>query len=125
MHSLLEAVEFRDPARARGAALRLGAGLPERIAARIQVLLAAIPDPNTALRFLERLRMEAPSAFDRITSSTGALRCPIHLFSFSNFLSEAALKHPEHILHVAIPGVSTGILKITLGSYYAVLDPAR
>ena len=104
MQSLLDAVEFRDPARARGAALRLEAGLPERIAARIQVLLAAVPDPDSALRFLERLRQEAPSAFDRITSSTGALRCAIHLFSFSNFLSEAALKNPELILQVANSG---------------------
>ena len=104
MQSLLDAVEFRDPARARGAALRLETGLPERIAARIQVLLAAVPDPDTALRFLERLRQEAPSAFDRITSSTGALRCAIHLFSFSNFLSEAALKNPELILQVANSG---------------------
>jgi len=104
MQSLVDGVEFRDPARARVAALRLGTGIPERIVARIQVLLASVPDPDTAVRFLERLRAESPSAFDRITSSTGALRCAIHLFSFSNFLSEAVLKSPERVLQVANSG---------------------
>ena len=104
MSSLLDGVEFRDPARVRAIALRLGDGLPERIAARIQVLLASVPDPDTSVRFLERLRVESPSAFDRIASSTGALRCAIHLSSFSNFLSEAALKQPERILQVANSG---------------------
>src|SRR5215472_8592330 len=104
MQNLLDGVEFRDPSRARVAALRLAAALPERIAARIQVLLASVSDPDTAVRFLERLRAEAPSAFDRIASSAGALRCAIHLFSFSTFLSEAFLKHPERILQVANSG---------------------
>ena len=104
MQSLLDGVEFRDPARARVMALRLGTGLPERIAARIQVLLASVPDPDTAVRFLERLRAESPSAFDRVASSTGALRCAIHLFSFSTFLSEAVLKQPERVLQVANSG---------------------
>jgi [glutamine synthetase] adenylyltransferase / [glutamine synthetase]-adenylyl-L-tyrosine phosphorylase len=104
MQNLLDGVEFRDPSRARVAALRLAAALPERIAARIQVLLASVSDPDTAVRFLERLRAEAPSAFDRVASSTAALRCAIHLFSFSNFLSEAFLKHPERILQVANSG---------------------
>ncbi len=104
MPSLLDGVEFRDPARARMTAIRLGTGLPERIAARIQVLLASVPDPDTAVRFLERLRAESPSAFDRVTSSISALRCAIHLFSFSTFLSEAVLKNPERILQVANSG---------------------
>src|SRR5579864_5157193 len=104
MQSLLDGVEFRDPSRARAAVIRLGAGLPERVAARIQVLLASVPDPDTVVRFLERLRSDAPSAFDRVTSSPAALRCAIHLFSFSNFLSEAVLKNPERILQVANSG---------------------
>jgi glutamate-ammonia-ligase adenylyltransferase len=104
MPSLLDAVEFRDPNRARVAVARLGEGLPERVAARIQVLLASVPDPDTVVRFLERLRSESASAFDRIVSSPGALRCAVLLFSFSNFLSEAVLKNPERILQVANSG---------------------
>src|SRR5690242_17923694 len=104
MQSLLDGAEFRDPARPPVAALRLSTGLPERSASRIQVLLASVPDPDTAVRFLERLRAESPSAFDRITRSPGALRSARHLFSFSAFLAEAVLKHPERIVQVANSG---------------------
>jgi glutamate-ammonia-ligase adenylyltransferase len=90
--------------------IRLGAGLPERIATRIQLLLASVPDPDTALRFLERLRQGSPSAFDRICSSPAALRCAVSLFSYSSFLSAAVLQNPERILQVA-----------NSGSFYRVL----
>ena len=79
-------------------------GQPERIAARIRMLLASVPDPKTAARFLERLRTESPSAFDRVASSPAALRSAVNLFSYSTFLSEAALKNPEQILDVAQSG---------------------
>ncbi len=82
-------------------AILLGAALPERIAARIQILVGAAPDPDTAARFLERLRQETPSAFDRIVSSPAALRCAVNLFCYSNFLSEAVLRNPERLLQEA------------------------
>jgi len=104
MPSLLEQVEFRDPLRARDAAIRLGATLPERIAARIQLILATVPDPDTALRYLERLRQDSPAAFDRIASSPAALRCAIGVFSYSRFLSESVLQNPERILQVSNSG---------------------
>src|SRR5215469_1709289 len=85
-------------------------GVPERVAARIQLLLNSVPDPTTAARYLERLRLEAPSAFDRIASSPAALRCAVNLFSFSRFLSDAVLRNPERILQVA-----------NSGSFYRVL----
>ncbi|MGD0872099.1 MAG: glutamine-synthetase adenylyltransferase [Bryobacteraceae bacterium] len=84
--------------------LRLGAGLPERVAARIQMLLAAAPNPQAAARLLERLRQDSPSAFDRIASSPAALRCAVNLFSYSQFLSETVLQNPERILRVANSG---------------------
>src|SRR6516165_5113068 len=90
--------------------IRLGVGLPERIATRIQLLMAAVPDPDKATRYLERLRAEAPTAFDRIASSPGALRCAVTLFSYSDFLSESVMRNPERILQVA-----------TSGSFYRVL----
>ena len=70
MQRLLEGVEFRDPSRARDVVIRLGSGLPERIAERIQLLLAAIPDPDTSLRCLERLREHAPAAFERLRDAS-------------------------------------------------------
>ena len=78
--------------------------VPERIAARIQLLLRSVPDPETAARYLERLRQEAPSAFDRVASSPAALRCAVNLFSYSRFLSEAVLRNPERILQEANSG---------------------
>ncbi|HEY2018977.1 MAG TPA: glutamine-synthetase adenylyltransferase [Bryobacteraceae bacterium] len=82
----------------------LGAGLPERIATRIEALLASAPDPAAVLHFLERLRQESPSGFERVCSSPGGLRCAVNLFSYSVFLSEAVLRAPERILEVADSG---------------------
>ena len=104
MISLLEGVDFRDPVRAQETVTRLGNGLPERIAARIQLLLASVPDPDGSLRYLERLRHTAPSAFDRISSSPAALRCAVTLFSYSHFLSDSVLQNPEWILQVSNSG---------------------
>jgi len=90
---------------------RLTAGLPERIATRIQLLLDSVPDPQAARRALERLQQEAPSAFDRIASSPAALRCAINVFAYSRFLSDSVLKNPERILAVS-----------NSGSFYRVLS---
>src|ERR1039458_10083793 len=89
---------------------RLEAALPERIAARIQLLLAGAPDVDKAVFYLDRMRDEAPSAFSRIASSPAALRCAVGLFSNSKFLSEAVLRNPERILQVS-----------NSGSFYRVL----
>jgi glutamate-ammonia-ligase adenylyltransferase len=105
MQSLLEAVEFRNPARAREDMERLGSGIPERIATRIRLLLASVPDPDEALHFLESLRHDFPAAFDRISSSAAALRYLVTTFSYSRFLSEAVLRRPEWLLQASIAGL--------------------
>ena len=92
-------------------AIRPNAALPERIATRIQLLLASLPNPEAAVRLLERVRQDSPSAFERIVSSPAALRCALNLFSYSHFLSEAVLKNPERILQVS-----------NSGSFYRVLS---
>jgi glutamate-ammonia-ligase adenylyltransferase len=84
--------------------VRLSAGLPERIARRIELLLASVPDPDAVQRYLERLQQEAPSAFDRIVSSPAALRCAVNVFAYSRFLADAVLKKPERILEVSNSG---------------------
>jgi glutamate-ammonia-ligase adenylyltransferase len=91
-------------------AIRPGPGLSDRIAERIQASLAAVPDAELALRYLDRLRHDAPAAFDRVVNSPAALQCAVHLFSYSRFLSEAAMQRPEAILEVA-----------NSGSFYRVL----
>jgi [glutamine synthetase] adenylyltransferase / [glutamine synthetase]-adenylyl-L-tyrosine phosphorylase len=82
-------------------AILLGAALPERIATRIKMLVGAAPDPDMAARFLDRLRQDSRSAFDRIVSSPAALRCAVNLFCYSHFLSEAVLRNPERLLQEA------------------------
>ncbi len=101
MQRLLAAVEFRNPSRAREAIARLGRGISEDIAARIQTLLADLPDPDEALYFLERLRQDAPEAFHRIAGSPAELRGLMATFSYSRFLSEAGLRRPEWLLQAA------------------------
>src|SRR5687767_4708158 len=86
--------------------------LPERIAARIRLLLASVPDPETAQRYLTRLRQESPAAFDRIASSPAALRALVHVFSYSGFLSETVLRNPERILQVANSGTLYRVLTV-------------
>jgi glutamate-ammonia-ligase adenylyltransferase len=104
MQTLLDSVDFRNPARARDDIARLGGRIPERITTRIQLLLASVPDPDEALHFLERLRHDSPAAFDRISSSPAALRYLITTFSYSRFLSEALLRRPEYLLQLVNAG---------------------
>src|SRR5689334_20406005 len=78
--------------------------LPERIAARLELLLKTVPDPAGSRAFLQRLRAESPSAFERVASSPAALRCAVNVFSYSRFLSDSVLQNPERILQVANSG---------------------
>ena len=78
--------------------------VPERIATRIEILLASAPDPVQARHFLDRLERESPAAFERISSSAAALRCCIAVFSYSNFLGSTVLRYPEWLLQVVAGG---------------------
>lgn len=104
MPRLLEEIEFQNPSRARDQMARLADGLPEAVFTRIQVLLASIPDPDQAAHYLERLRSENPAGFDRIANSSAALGYLITVFSYSKFLSEAVVHHPEWLLQLTISG---------------------
>ncbi len=77
----------------------------------VQALLTSLPDPASAMRFLGRLRQESPAGFARICSrghaagvDGAALRCALHIFSYSNFLSEACLKNPDALWEASRPG---------------------
>src|SRR5208283_5311307 len=74
------------------------------LAERVQAQLAALPDPSSAIRYLGRLSQESPGGFERIYSSPAALRCALHIFSYSNFLSEACLKNPEALWEASRTG---------------------
>ena len=94
----------------------------QEVAERIQTLLASVPDPHSAARFLQRLQQESPGGFDRIASSTLALRSAIYLFSYSNFLSEACIKDPEALWDASRPGNLER--SFTVDDYRALLDHA-
>jgi [glutamine synthetase] adenylyltransferase / [glutamine synthetase]-adenylyl-L-tyrosine phosphorylase len=111
MPSLLEGVELRDPTLSLETVLRLGAGLPERAARRIHLVLASVPDPDNSVRFLERLRQNHGAVFERIVNSPATLRCAAAVFSYSHFLSESVLQSPERILQVAGSGSLYRILR--------------
>lgn len=100
MPRLVEEIEFRNPTRARAQMQILSAGLPEAILTRIQVLLASVPDADQSLHYLERLRTENAAGFRRLSSSPTALSYLITIFSYSNFLAEAVLRHPEWLLQL-------------------------
>ena len=101
MARLLTAIEFRNPVRARGDLERMGHGIGEAALSRIHTLLAASPDPDQALHFLERLREQSPAAFEEIANAPVALRYLVAIFSYSTFLSEALLRYPEWAMELA------------------------
>src|ERR1051326_2126460 len=69
--------------------------------AQIELLLEGAPDRAKARACLERLRAESPRAFEEIAKSPAAVRGAVALFSYSRFLSEAALQEPDRIVHAA------------------------
>src|SRR6185312_8927039 len=73
------------------------------LAEHVQTLLASLPDPDSALHFLTRLRHEAPGGFERIYSSPSTLRDALHIFSYSNFLAETCLKQPDALIEASRP----------------------
>jgi [glutamine synthetase] adenylyltransferase / [glutamine synthetase]-adenylyl-L-tyrosine phosphorylase len=104
MPRLLEEIEFQNPSRAREQMARLSEGLPEAVFTRIHVLLASVPDPDQAVHYMERMRGENSPGFDRIASSPAALGYLITVFSYSKFLSEAVVHHPEWLLQLTASG---------------------
>ncbi len=88
-------INFRDTGRALDSLARLTSGLPETWQAHIRSLLAASPDPDQAVLYLERLRQQQPAAFDRIAAKPGGFPFLTAVFADSAFLAEAVLGRPE------------------------------
>ncbi|MBI1897794.1 MAG: glutamine-synthetase adenylyltransferase [Acidobacteria bacterium] len=98
---LLDDIEFRDRARAHAELTQLSGTIARDILTRIQLLLAASADPDNALHHLLSLWQRQPDAFHRITTSDTALHFALTVFSYSRFLAEEVLQHPEWIEEVA------------------------
>src|SRR6185312_2549807 len=71
---------------------------------RIEQLVESAPDPGAARHFLASLRQQSPAGYERIVNSPAALRCAVHLFAYSRFLSESVVREPGRLLHVANSG---------------------
>lgn len=90
-------IDFRDPGRAVDSLARLSAGLRDEWQSQIRSLLAASPDPDQGLLFLDRFREHQPVAFDWIAAEPHGLALLVAVFSNSRFLSEAVIGHPEWV----------------------------
>jgi glutamate-ammonia-ligase adenylyltransferase len=71
--------------------------LAAEISERLRQLLAALPDPLSASRHLQRFREEQPAAFARIIVSPACLQMLLTVFSHSEFLSGELMQTPEWI----------------------------
>lgn len=95
MKRLFGELSFRDPARTRRELDELGPVLPGSLRSRAEFLLAASPDPESAIGHLAALHERQPQAFGRLTRSVAGLRRLIAVFSHSRFLAEEVIEHPE------------------------------
>src|SRR5579884_1615520 len=91
---LLEAVPFRQPARARREILSLEGRLDEQTAAQIESLLTASPDPDRVLTNLAAFVERWPDCFRDAVDSPSGLQYLTTVFGYSRFLSEELLQHP-------------------------------
>jgi glutamate-ammonia-ligase adenylyltransferase len=101
MPSLLDALPLRKPTHARGEAALLSLGLSNPEQDQVKVLLASAADPDAAIHYLVSLRQQPTDAFTRLLQAPSTLRYLVTVASFSRFLSEELLQHPEWLEEVA------------------------
>ena len=97
MPSLLESIAFREPTRARRELASVDEGLPFAVQEQIEVLLAAAPDPDRAVRYAGSLKQQHSDAFRRMAAHPATLHHLITIFSYSHFLSDEILQNPQWI----------------------------
>ena len=91
----LRQLVYHDRARASREIGELSRELPPATANSLDLLLSASPAPEQGLQYFARLHERQPSWFQRLTRSTAGLRYLIAVFTYSHFLSEELLRHPE------------------------------
>jgi glutamate-ammonia-ligase adenylyltransferase len=102
MHRLLN-FPFQDRHRGEREARALAQYLPEGVAGRLDLLLAACPAPERALHAFTRLLERQPGAFERLVRSGAALQALVAVFAQSRFLTEDILQHPEWAVDLLDP----------------------
>src|ERR1017187_2306154 len=91
----LLSVPYEDAPRAMREIAALAKSFPPAIRDRLDMLLAASPPPELRLHYSARLREQQHIAFERITRSTAGMRHLVAIFTYSRFLAEEVLEHPE------------------------------
>src|SRR5689334_16901380 len=91
----LSTLPYRDQPRAVRELAALAPHLPPAVQNRFDLLLATSPAPEQGLHYFTRLREQHPGAFDRLTRSALGLRHLIAVFTYSRFLAEEILEHPD------------------------------
>ena len=74
---------------------RIGNGLPADSRKALERIAGASPDPRRVLHHLERLRDQHPESFTEIALLPWGLQALVAVFSYSEFLAEEVLQHPE------------------------------
>jgi len=93
----LRQLAYHDRARASREMGELSRELPPSTATRLDLLLSTSAAPEQGLQYFARLYEQQPSWFQRLTRSTTGLRYLIAVFTYSQFLSEEILRHPEWV----------------------------
>ncbi len=91
----LLSLPYEDATRAQREIEALTGSFPPAIRDRFDMLLAASPDPELGLHYFARLREQQHIAFERITRSHAGMRNLVAIFTYSRFLSEEVLEHPD------------------------------
>src|ERR1700730_14290513 len=94
MHRLSN-LPYRDRNRATRELVALAPHLPPAVQNRFDLLLAGSPAPEQGLHYFTRLREQHPGAFDRLTRSAKGMRHLVAVFTYSRFLAEEILEHPD------------------------------
>src|SRR5689334_6767416 len=102
MHRLSN-LPYRDRPRAVRELALLAPLLPAAVQNRFDLLLASSPEPEQGLHYFTRLAEQHPGAFDRLTRSAIGLRHLVAVFTYSRFLGEEILEHPDWVEQLLDP----------------------
>jgi len=106
----LRKLAYHDRVRASREIAELSRELPPSTAGRLDLLLSTSAAPEQGLQYFVRLHERQPSWFQRLTRSTTGLRYLIAVFTYSHFLSEELLRHPEWINQLLESGTLQRVL---------------
>lgn len=95
VEEILAAVPFTNGARSRAVLQRIAGRLGEHDLATLKLLLKQMPDPDSAAAGLDRFLDQGELAVSAASSSNYLLHAALTVFSHSNYLGDALIRHPE------------------------------